>query len=143
MNRVARCLYAVAVALVLTSTIALAQTPAIVRVHGHVLSLPSPGTVIASVDEVPGSPAQTRRFHTSDTHVKAGEEFRASLDTTTMTLANIEEIPPLATPPPAHLVTNGSSQSVVLDSFVFILGVLILGGLLAWITKRVIIDERH
>ncbi len=32
---------------------------------------------------------------------------------------------------------------VVLDSLVFLLGVGILGGLLVWITKRVIIDERY
>jgi hypothetical protein len=32
---------------------------------------------------------------------------------------------------------------VVLDSVVFLLGVGILGGLLIWITKRVIISERY
>jgi hypothetical protein len=31
----------------------------------------------------------------------------------------------------------------VLDSLVFLVGVGILGGLLVWITKRVIIDERY
>lgn len=35
-----------------------------------------------------------------------------------------------------------STGLVVLDSAVFILGVAILGGLLIWITKRIIIDER-
>jgi hypothetical protein len=36
-----------------------------------------------------------------------------------------------------------STGIVVLDSLVFLLGVGILGGLLIWITKRVIIDERY
>jgi hypothetical protein len=45
--------------------------------------------------------------------------------------------------PADHSSENVSTKSVILDSTVFVLGVLILGGLLAWITKRVIIDERH
>jgi protein SCO1/2 len=36
-----------------------------------------------------------------------------------------------------------STGIVVLDSLVFLVGVGILGGLLVWITKRVIIDERY
>jgi protein SCO1/2 len=36
-----------------------------------------------------------------------------------------------------------STEIVVLDSAVFIIGVGVLGGLLIWITKRIIIDERH
>jgi cytochrome oxidase Cu insertion factor (SCO1/SenC/PrrC family) len=36
-----------------------------------------------------------------------------------------------------------STSTVVLDSIVFLLGVGILGGLLVWITKRVIVDERY
>lgn len=36
-----------------------------------------------------------------------------------------------------------TTEIVVLDSLVFLLGVGILGGLLVWITKRVIIDERY
>jgi len=36
-----------------------------------------------------------------------------------------------------------STGIVVLDSLVFLLGVGILGGLLVWITKRIIIDERY
>jgi protein SCO1/2 len=36
-----------------------------------------------------------------------------------------------------------STGIVVLDSLVFLLGVAILGGLLVWITKRIIIDERY
>ena len=36
-----------------------------------------------------------------------------------------------------------STGIVVLDSLVFLIGVGILGGLLVWITKRVIIDERY
>ncbi len=35
-----------------------------------------------------------------------------------------------------------STPTVVLDSVVFVLGIAILGGLLVWITKRVIIDEK-
>ena len=36
-----------------------------------------------------------------------------------------------------------TTEIVVLDSVVFLLGVGILGGLLVWVTKRVIIDERY
>jgi protein SCO1 len=36
-----------------------------------------------------------------------------------------------------------TTEIVVLDSLVFLLGVAILGGLLVWITKRIIIDERY
>ena len=36
-----------------------------------------------------------------------------------------------------------STQSVVLDSIVFVIGVLVLGGLLVWIGKRIFIDERY
>ena len=36
-----------------------------------------------------------------------------------------------------------STGIVVLDSAVFIIGVALLGGLLVWITKRVILDERY
>ena len=36
-----------------------------------------------------------------------------------------------------------STQTIVLDSVVFLLGVGLLGGLLVWITKRVIVDERY
>jgi protein SCO1/2 len=36
-----------------------------------------------------------------------------------------------------------TTEIVLLDSLVFLLGVGILGGLLVWITKRVIIDERY
>jgi hypothetical protein len=31
----------------------------------------------------------------------------------------------------------------VLDSLVFLIGVAVLGDLLVWITKRIIIDERY
>jgi protein SCO1 len=36
-----------------------------------------------------------------------------------------------------------STGTVILDSLVFLLGIGILGGLLVWITKRIIIDERY
>jgi protein SCO1/2 len=36
-----------------------------------------------------------------------------------------------------------STGIVVLDSLVFLIGVAVLGGLLVWITKRIIIDERY
>jgi hypothetical protein len=40
-------------------------------------------------------------------------------------------------------VNNGlSAQAVILDSIVFVLGVVILGGLLAIIGKRIFIDEK-
>jgi hypothetical protein len=40
-------------------------------------------------------------------------------------------------------VNNGlSTQAVVLDSVVFVLGVVILGGLLVIIGKRIFIDEK-
>jgi protein SCO1/2 len=51
----------------------------------------------------------------------------------------------LATVAGVIALCGGSSSTgiVVLDSVVFIVGVGILGGLLIWITKRVIIDERY
>jgi hypothetical protein len=40
-------------------------------------------------------------------------------------------------------VNNGlSAQAVILDSIVFVLGVVILGGLLVIIGKRIFIDEK-
>jgi len=40
-------------------------------------------------------------------------------------------------------VSNGlSTQAVVLDSVVFVLGVVVLGGLLVIIGKRIFIDEK-
>ena len=36
-----------------------------------------------------------------------------------------------------------STGTVVLDSLVFLLGVGVLGGMLVWITKRIIVDERY
>lgn len=44
---------------------------------------------------------------------------------------------------PEKPVAGVSVQVIVLDSIVFILGVLILGGLLVWIGKRVFIDEKY
>ena len=44
---------------------------------------------------------------------------------------------------PEQPVGGVSTQSVVLDSIVFVLGVLILGGFLVWIAKRIFIDERY
>jgi cytochrome oxidase Cu insertion factor (SCO1/SenC/PrrC family) len=51
----------------------------------------------------------------------------------------------LATVAGVIALCGGSSSTgiVVLDSAVFLAGVGILGGLLVWITKRVIIDERY
>jgi protein SCO1/2 len=51
----------------------------------------------------------------------------------------------LATVAGVIALCGGSSSTgiVVLDSVVFLVGVGILGGLLIWITKRVIIDERY
>lgn len=133
---------ATVIVFLVTSSLARAQTGT-VHVHGHVLAVPAAGTVVAAIDALPGSPAQTRRFTVSGTQLHVGEEFEATLDTGTATLANIQEIAPLATPPAAKLVTNGSSSTITLDAVVFILGVLILGGFLAWIGKRMLMDERH
>ena len=44
---------------------------------------------------------------------------------------------------PEKPVAGVSTQVIVLDSIVFVLGVLILGGLLVWIGKRVFIDEKY
>ena len=43
---------------------------------------------------------------------------------------------------PEKPVAAVSAQVIVLDSVVFVLGVLVLGGLLVWIGKRVFIDEK-
>jgi hypothetical protein len=44
---------------------------------------------------------------------------------------------------PEKPVAGLSPQVIVLDAVVFVLGVLILGGLLVWIGKRVFIDEKY
>jgi len=36
-----------------------------------------------------------------------------------------------------------SNANIVLDGVVFVIGVSLLGGLLFWITKRIIIDEKY
>lgn len=36
-----------------------------------------------------------------------------------------------------------SNGNIVLDGIVFLVGVGVLGGLLFWITKRIIIDEKY
>jgi len=43
---------------------------------------------------------------------------------------------------PEKPVGGVTEQSVILDSVVFVVGVLVLGGFLVWIGKRVFIDEK-
>lgn len=52
-----------------------------------------------------------------------------------------EAVPKLTAP--EKPVGGVSMQSVILDSIVFVIGVVVLGGLLAWIGKRVFIDEKY
>jgi hypothetical protein len=56
-------------------------------------------------------------------------------------LAALADAAPKLTAPEQHL-GGPSTQSIILDSVVFVLGVAILGGLLVWIGKRIFIDER-
>ena len=44
---------------------------------------------------------------------------------------------------PEKPVGGVSTQSIILDSVVFLLGILVLGGLLVWIGKRIFVDERY
>jgi hypothetical protein len=47
------------------------------------------------------------------------------------------------TAPEAPTKGGLSQQSIILDAIVFILGVLILGGLLVYIGKRIFLDEKE
>jgi hypothetical protein len=66
--------------------------------------------------------------------VTVGQDVDGYLNVNTQTFTEIA----------APRVTEGVSQaSIILDAIVFIVGIAILGGLLVWITKRVIIDEKY
>jgi hypothetical protein len=52
-----------------------------------------------------------------------------------------DDVPKLTAPEQA--VGGVSTQSIILDSVVFVVGVLVLGGLLVWIGKRIFLDERR
>ncbi len=116
---------------VLASAAALGE-PALADVypiHGHVLTVIAPDSAIVAIDAVPGNyGGQTRRFRIIGKPVKAGDDIDAYLDTNEQTLAEIA----------GARNTEGVSQaSIVLDASVFVLGVLILGGILVYIGKRI------
>jgi hypothetical protein len=56
--------------------------------------------------------------------------------------AIVADITSQLTAPEAPAKGGLSQQSITLDAIVFVLGVLILGGLLVVIGKRIFIDER-
>jgi hypothetical protein len=57
-------------------------------------------------------------------------------------LAAIADITSQLTAPEGPAKGGLSQQSIILDAIVFILGVVILGGLLVIIGKRIFIDEK-
>ena len=60
-----------------------------------------------------------------------------------MNAALIADITSQLTAPDGPATGGLSQQSIILDAIVFILGVLILGGLLVYIGKRIFIDEKE
>jgi hypothetical protein len=57
-------------------------------------------------------------------------------------LTALADAAPNLTAPEVPVGGGISPQGIVLDAVVFVLGVLILGGLLVYIGKRIFIDER-
>jgi hypothetical protein len=58
-------------------------------VHGTVLARPSPGVVVAAIDEMPRiAPSQTRRFY-SRAPLRPGETFDAYVDMAKRTLDDV------------------------------------------------------
>jgi hypothetical protein len=104
-------------------------------VHGRILALPAPGTAVVAIDaSVENGPAQTLKVKIVGAPVTVGQDVDGYLNVNTQTFTEIA----------AARVTEGVSQSsIILDAIVFVVGVAILGGLLVWITKRVIIDEKY
>ena len=54
----------------------------------------------------------------------------------------LADVAPKLTAPEAPASGGLTEQQIILDAVVFILGVLILGGLLVFIGKRIFVDER-
>jgi len=54
----------------------------------------------------------------------------------------LADVAPKLTAPEAPASGGLTEQQIILDAVVFILGVLILGGLLVYIGKRIFVDER-
>ncbi len=112
--------------LLLTAAPALA-----VPVHGQVLEVPAASTAVIATGSGPSQ--KTERYRTAGAPVAPGDTVDGNYDPKTGILT-IDT--------PAHDTEVVSSASVALDSVVFILGVVILGGFLPWIGKRVFLDER-
>jgi hypothetical protein len=98
-------------------------------IHGHVLTVIAPDSAIVAIDGVPGNyGAQTRRFRIIGKAVKAGDDIDAYLDSNAQTLTEIAG---------ARNTEGVTQSSIILDAAVFVLGVLILGGILVYIGKRI------
>ena len=120
---------AIIVSLTLTACVATAVLADIYPIHGHVLTVIAPDSAIVAIDGVPGNyGAQTRKFRIIGKPVKAGDDIDAYLDSTEQTLTEIA----------GARNTEGVTQaSIILDAAVFVFGVLILGGILVYIGKRI------
>jgi hypothetical protein len=103
-------------------------------VHGRVLAVPAHGSAVIAIDaSVENGPAQTRAFKVVGAPVTVGQDVDGYIAAGARTFTEI---------PPPRLTEGVSQASIILDAAVFVVGVAILGGLLVWITKRVIIDEK-
>jgi protein SCO1/2 len=88
-------------------------------VHGVALAIPAPGTVIATLDAVPGTyAAQTRRFRTA-ARLRPGESFDAYLDRRSGRLDDVNAAAAFVPGMPNQLVTHVFQQGDVLPAYRF------------------------
>jgi protein SCO1/2 len=91
----------------------------ILPVHGTILAVPAKGSVIASIDAVPGSyPAQTRRFRAT-ARLGAGTTFDAFLDTRTQALGDVNAAAAFVPGLPNHLITHVEATGDALPDYRF------------------------
>jgi cytochrome oxidase Cu insertion factor (SCO1/SenC/PrrC family) len=101
------------------SSVTAAVSSAIYPVHGTALAMPSPGIVIAAVDEISGTSAtQTRRYHTR-TSLRSGETFDAYLDTRTDTLDDVNAAPAFVPGLPNRLITHIAALGDTMPAYQF------------------------
>lgn len=89
-------------------------------VHGTVLAIPARGTVIATLDAVPGMyPSKTRRYH-SAAHFTSGETFDAYLDVAGDTLGDVNAADAFAPGLPNRLITHVLARGDQLPDYRFV-----------------------
>ncbi len=96
-----------------------AAKASIIPVHGTILAEPGKGSVIASIDAVPGTyPAQTRRFH-ARTRLAAGTTFDAFLDTGASALRDLNAAAAFVPGLPNHMITHVETTGDPLPDYRF------------------------